>query len=81
MNVTDQAQIAPLFAQGPSGGTPMIGALRRLFSQYSVYPMRVLLIFVTDGEPSDGSYSQLFQVLQWQGCAPRAQVRTCGVGF
>jgi hypothetical protein len=64
LNVTDQAQIIPLFAHGPAGGTPMISALRRLFAQYAASPSRVLLIFVTDGEPSDGSYSQLFTTLQ-----------------
>jgi hypothetical protein len=42
----------------------MITALRRLFQQYAAAPSRVLLIFVTDGEPSDGSYNQLFATLQ-----------------
>ena len=64
MDVTSPAQIAPFFASGPSGGTPMIGALRRLFSQYARMPSRVLLLFITDGEPSDGTYKQLFTTLQ-----------------
>lgn len=63
-NVTSQQQIAPLFASGPNGRTPMIGALQRLFAQYAGFPGRVLLLFVTDGEPSDGSYDQLFRTLQ-----------------
>lgn len=62
--VTSIAQIAPLFAQCPSGGTPMIGALQRIFLTYAAVPSRVLLLFVTDGEPSDGTYSQLFRTLQ-----------------
>lgn len=64
VNVTNQQQIVPLFASGPSGRTPMIGALQRLFMQYASSPSRVLLLFITDGEPSDGSYDQLFRTLQ-----------------
>ena len=41
----------------------MIGSLRRLFRTYASLPSRVLLLFITDGEPSDGNYDQLFYAL------------------
>ena len=47
MGVTNVSQVAPLFAPGPGGGTPMIGALQRLFRTYSNVPSRVLLLFIT----------------------------------
>ena len=63
LGVTDASQLAPLFLNGPSGGTPMIGLFRRMYDMYRGESGRVLLILVTDGEPSDGSYSDLFRVL------------------
>ena len=64
MNVTNPASLAPLFVSRPAGGTPMISTLRRLFEVYGSQPRRVLVIFVTDGEPSDGSIDDLFRLLQ-----------------
>ena len=61
--VKDPMQLAPLFAQPPRGGTPMISMFRKMYNLYANEPGRVLLILVTDGEPSDGSYNDLFNVL------------------
>jgi hypothetical protein len=62
--VTDVTQVAPLFACPPEGGTPIVGSLQRLFSQYAGVPGRVLFVVVTDGEPSDGDYTALFRTIQ-----------------
>jgi hypothetical protein len=40
----------------------MIASLRQMYRLYSHLP-RVLLVLVTDGEPSDGSYDALFSTL------------------
>ena len=42
----------------------MIGAPRQIFSRYRDAGGRVLVILVTDGEPSDGQYSDLKRCLQ-----------------
>jgi hypothetical protein len=62
--VTNAQQLNTCFSRGPGGGTPMIGSLRKMFQMYGNPGRRVLLILVTDGEPSDGSYNQLFRTLQ-----------------
>jgi hypothetical protein len=67
-NITSPAQLAPLFATGPHGGTPLITAFRRVFA-YPKYladlqsGRRVIVVVVTDGEPSDGNPGQLFMLL------------------
>ncbi len=63
MGVRNVAQLSPMFAAPPSGGTPMIGSLNRIFNTYSNVPTRVLVILITDGEPSDGNYDMLFRTL------------------
>ena len=58
--------MAPYFGRGPSGRTPLCGSLRKLFDMYQQYMeagRRVLIIVITDGEPSDGDVTQLFDVL------------------
>lgn len=57
--VRDPSQLQRCFEAPPRGGTPMIGSLQCMFQMYSSHP-KVLLILVTDGEPSDGDYNQLF---------------------
>eukprot|EP01106_Pelomyxa_sp_JSP_P016562 TRINITY_DN623_c0_g2_i1.p2 TRINITY_DN623_c0_g2~~TRINITY_DN623_c0_g2_i1.p2 ORF type:complete len:151 (+),score=51.66 TRINITY_DN623_c0_g2_i1:100-552(+) len=42
----------------------MVAMFRRMFAMYRAEVGRVLLILVTDGEPSDGSYSALFSTLK-----------------
>ena len=66
--VTSAQQLAPAFATGPRGGTPIIGALSRIFRQYAALAAtrRVLVVVITDGEPSDGTTRQLFNVLATQ---------------
>jgi len=57
--VRDPNQIYPLFANPPSGATPMISSIRKVYHDYADVAGRVLLIVITDGEPSDGDYSDL----------------------
>jgi len=67
--VTAAPQLAPLFATGPAGGTPLIGALRRIFDQnlpIAQSGKRVIVVVITDGEPSDGSADDLFRLLSGQ---------------
>ena len=67
LNVTDKVQLATQFGSRPAGGTPLCNKMRTIFSQYSEYLKqghRVLVVVIADGEPSDGSVDDLFQVLQ-----------------
>lgn len=69
MGVTSHEQIAPAFLSPPRGGTPIIGALRNIFSVYNSLAAsgtRVLVVVITDGEPSDGSTADLFNLLKYQ---------------
>ena len=61
--VTDPLQLSNTFSIPPSGGTPMISSIKNMYRQYTSIKTNVLLIVVTDGEPSDGEYSDLFAVL------------------
>ena len=63
LGVTDASQLAPLFAAMPTGNTPMVSSLRRMYDIYSSVAGRVLIILITDGEPSDGTYDELFSAL------------------
>ena len=67
-NVTDAAQLRSSFAWGPRGGTPIIGVLGQIFKAYEPLAQRkrVLVVVITDGEPSDGTTSQLFSLLKYQ---------------
>ena len=67
LNVSDRSQIAPFFSQGPRGGTPLCGSLRRIFDAYQADMQagrRVLVIVITDGEPSDGGVDDLFSLME-----------------
>jgi len=61
--VRDPSQISDMFIRPPSGGTPLIGAIRSMYYKYGNVNGDVLLIVITDGEPSDGDYDALFNVL------------------
>lgn len=64
--VTDPAQLQPCFAMPPGGGTPLKTTLTGIFSRYNdeaAAGTRVLVIVVTDGEPSDCSVAELFNLL------------------
>ena len=66
MDVRSRVQMQPAFVQGPGGGTPLLRAIRSLGEAYSgdlSAGGRVLFLVITDGEPSDGSPSDLFRVL------------------
>jgi len=63
MGVTNLTQLESHFAAMPSGGTPMVGAIRNIFQTYASYRGKLLLVVITDGEPSDGSYNDLFNAL------------------
>ena len=76
--VSDVSQVGPLFAAPPSGGTPVVGCLQRLFAQYATFPGRVLFMLVTDGEPR---LAVLFEILVYRvarasSSTPAAMVTT-----
>ena len=69
LGVKDHAQIMPAFASPPRGGTPIITALRNIFDMYAAIAasgQRVLVVVITDGEPSDGSTADLFSLLKYR---------------
>jgi hypothetical protein len=58
LNVTDPRRVEQAFAQRPSGMTPLVPALRRIFQSAASKPGsdKQLLVFVaTDGAPTDNS--------------------------
>ena len=61
--VTDQFQLVEVFQNPPNGDTPMVSSLTGLYTQYRDYPGCVLIILVTDGEPSDANYDALKNAL------------------
>jgi hypothetical protein len=62
MNVSG---LQSVFAQLPAGGTPLVGCLRHIFHEKAQVPKnQVLLVVITDGEPTDGSRDDLFNVLK-----------------
>ena len=70
LGVCAPEQVAPAFNYSPpQGGTPLIRALQQIFATYGPEAeagRRVIVVVITDGEPSDGSPEQLFAVLQQQ---------------
>ena len=64
-NVSSTVGLQGAFSVAPNGGTPLIGKIRSIFQEYSNVPknQNLLLIVLTDGEPSDGSRNDLFNVL------------------
>jgi len=65
--VQSTAGLQDVFAEQPTGGTPLNGALRRIFSDKSVLgPGRqwLLVVVVTDGVPSDGNHEALAATLR-----------------
>ena len=53
------------FLKDPSGRTPLISTLKRIYSDKNNLPddKQLLIIVVTDGEPSDGNLYDLRNVL------------------
>lgn len=67
LNVSTVAGIAKHFSRGPNGGTPLCGRLRSIFEKYRATMRsgrRVLVIVITDGEPTDGSVLELYNILE-----------------
>lgn len=61
--VTDPTSVSDLFNTPPSGGTPMIRSLMTLYEIYMNETKNVLIVLITDGEPTDGKLSTLFDTL------------------
>jgi hypothetical protein len=68
VNVTSMNGLQASFASAPNGGTPLITTLNRVYRDKAVINKQYLLIVViTDGEPSDGSREDLYRVLVNKG--------------
>lgn len=66
MGVTRRDQLTSAFAARPAGGTPLISKLTSIFRSAAdecALGRRVLVIVITDGEPSDGSPDDLYAML------------------
>jgi len=62
--VTSVAGLQTVFSSAPSGGTPLCTTLQQIYSdKKSISFANLLIVVITDGEPSDGSRAQLFTVL------------------
>lgn len=64
------AGLQQTFADGPAGGTPLLGTLQQIFNAYAPTAnqksRQLLVVVITDGEPSDGSRDDLFSVLYFK---------------
>jgi len=72
LGVTDTSRLAGVFQQLPSGSTPLSRALKDIYAATSSVPdsQQILLLVLTDGEPSDCTRDQFYQVC----CAKRRNV-------
>ena len=64
--VTALAGLQPLFADQPNNGTPLGGALQRLFQagqHLRAQGRHQLIVVATDGEPSDCSSQDLYRII------------------
>lgn len=65
-NVNTTAGLQSVFSQAPSGGTPLVSKLRQIYHEKvcRLSPdKKLLIIVITDGEPTDGSRADLQEVL------------------
>ena len=70
MGVTAVTGLQSTFVTLPDGDTPLVGKISSIFREYQNKVPRtsqLLLIVITDGEPSDGSRDALFKVLVNKG--------------
>jgi len=56
------------FSKAPNSRTPLIGTIRRIYRDYirsrnNLNDKQLLIIVITDGEPSDGTHRDLFDTL------------------
>jgi len=63
--VTDMTGLQQVFANLPNGATPLVGSLRKIHNMYmpTLNGKQLLIVVITDGEPSDGSRNDLFNAL------------------
>lgn len=64
--VKDMTGLQQVFANQPDGNTPLIRALRKIYGQYigSLAGKQLLIVVVTDGEPTDGNRDDLYWALK-----------------
>jgi len=65
-NVTDMSGLQQYFSNPPSGGTPLMGCLNQIYNDKKFVlgsGRKLLIVVVTDGEPSDCSHIQLQELL------------------
>lgn len=64
--VVDMTGLQQVFSDGPRGKTPLITSLRRIHREYmgKLAERQLLMVVVTDGEPSDGTLNDLFYALR-----------------
>lgn len=64
-NVTDMAGLQDVFSQPPTGSTPLIGTIQKIYRHKKNLPdgRQLLIVVITDGEPTDGSHTDLFNTL------------------
>ena len=67
-NVIDIAGLQSTFLTDPNGSTPLIGTIRQIYQDKMGLPQgrQLLIIVITDGEPSDGTLGDLFNVLNYK---------------
>lgn len=67
--VTEMTRLQTAFNNPPAGGTPLIGTIARIYRHKKDIPLdkNLLIIVITDGEPSDGTNRDLYRVLMNKG--------------
>lgn len=64
-NVVSLTGLQGVFAQSPNGGTPLITTLNKIYHDKAHIPhdKRLLIVVITDGEPTDGTRNDLYHTL------------------
>jgi hypothetical protein len=66
LNVTDCNGLSNIFASLPDGSTPLLTSLQTIYNDKKSVTSsshKLLILVVTDGEPTDGSRNELFDLL------------------
>jgi len=63
--VTSLTGLQTVFSVPPTGGTPLCASLQRIYQDHTDFPAdkKLLIVVITDGEPTDGTRTDLFNVL------------------